>query len=339
MRILVIGGSAFLGRAIVEEALRQGHDVTTFNRGRSGEDLPGVTAVRGDRESRDDLEALAAGREWDAVVDVCGYTPKVVAESAKALSGHAGAYAFISSVSAISDWQGELIDESAPLWECSPDAGPDDGHYGLLKAGCERAVERYFTGGALILQPGVILGPWENVGRLPSWLRRIARGGRVLAPGDPEVPMQLIDARDVATFTLDQVAKGVGDRFLVTGPAGNTTFGRWLADCAEVTGSQAELVWVADRFLIDQDVQPWSELPLWMPAESDDRAVWSVSSGKAEAAGLRCRPVTETVRDTWDWLKDRDHAALEARFASWRRHGIAPDKEARILQAWASAEE
>ncbi|WP_344936088.1 NAD-dependent epimerase/dehydratase family protein [Sphaerisporangium flaviroseum] len=334
MRILVIGGSVFLGRAIVEEALRQGHDVTTFNRGRSGEDLPGVTAVRGDREVPADLEALAAGREWDAVVDVCGFTPRVVAASARALSGHASTYAFISSISAVSDWPAERVDESAPRWECSPDAGPDDGDYGVLKAGCERAVEHYFDGNALNIQPGLILGPWENVGRLPAWLRRIAKGGRVLAPGDPGLPMQLIDARDIATFTLDQAAKGVNDRFLLTGPAGNTTFGRWLGDCVEATGSGAELVWVEDRFLLDHGVEPWTELPLWNPVTPGEVGAWDVVTEKAEAAGLRCRPVGETVRDTWDWLKDQDHTALENRLPSWKRHGIAPEKEARILSEW-----
>ncbi|MEV6983406.1 NAD-dependent epimerase/dehydratase family protein [Sphaerisporangium sp. NPDC051017] len=334
MRILVIGGSVFLGRAIVEEALRRGYEVTTFNRGKSGEDVPGVTAVRGDREVDADLAALAEGREWDAIVDVCGFTPRVVAASARALSDHAATYAYISSISAVSTWPAEHVDESAPLWECSPDAGPEDGDYGTLKAGCERAVERYFEGNALILQPGLILGPWENVGRLPSWLRRISRGGRVVAPGDPELPMQLIDARDIAAFTLDQAVKGTGDRFMLTGPAGNTTFGRWLADCVEVTGSDAELVWVDDRFLVDHEVEPWTELPLWMPIGAGEAGVWGVMTGKAEAAGLRCRPVSETVRDTWDWLKDRDHAALEERLPHWRRHGLAPDKEARILSDW-----
>ncbi|MEV7966269.1 NAD-dependent epimerase/dehydratase family protein [Sphaerisporangium sp. NPDC088356] len=334
MRILVIGGSVFLGRAIVEEALRQGHDVTTFNRGRSGEDLPGVTAVRGDREVAADLEALAAGGEWDAVVDVCGFTPRVVADSARALSGHAATYAFISSISAVSDWPAKRVDESAPRWECSPDAGPEDGDYGVLKAGCERAVEHYFDGNALIIQPGLILGPWENVGRLPAWLRRMSRGGRVVAPGDPALPMQLIDARDLAIFTLDQAAKGVDDRFLTTGPAGNTTFGRWLTDCAEVTGANPDLVWIDDRFLVDHKVEPWTELPLWTQPTPDEVGVWEVSTAKAASAGLRCRPVTETVRDTWDWLKDRDHAELERRLPSWQRHGLAPDKEALILSEW-----
>ncbi|GGK73000.1 reductase [Sphaerisporangium melleum] len=333
----MIGGSVFLGRAIVAEALQRGHDVTTFNRGRSGDDLPGVTAVRGDREDPGDLRALATGREWDAVVDVCGYTPRVVAESARALSGHAGTYAFLSSISAIATWPAEQADESSPLYECSPDAGPDDGDYGTLKAGCERAVEQYFTGNSLIIQPGLILGPRESVGRLPWWLRRVARGGRVLAPGDPDTPMQLIDARDIAAFTLDQAAKGVGDRFITTGPAGNTTFGRWLGDCVAVTGSDAELVWVPDAFLSGYEIGVWQELPLWMPASPEDANVWKVSAAKAEAAGLRCRPVSETVRDTWEWLRDGDQAELERRYPSWRRHGIAPDKEERILADWASA--
>ncbi|GII62685.1 reductase [Sphaerisporangium krabiense] len=330
----MIGGSVFLGRSIVEEALRQGHEVTTFNRGRSGEDLPGVTAVRGDRENPDDLRALAEGRTWDAIVDVCGFTPRVVASSARALSGHAPLYAFVSTVSAISTWPAERVDETAPLWECDPEAGPEDGDYSVLKAGCERAVETFFDGGALILQPGLILGPWENVGRLPAWLRRIARGGRVLAPGDPGQEMQLIDARDIATFTVDQAAKGTEGRFLLTGPAGNTTFGRWLADCAEATGSDAEFVWVDDDFLHAREVEPWTELPLWIPAGESDAGAWSVATARAEAAGLRCRPVRETVRDTWDWLKDRDVAALEERLPSWRRHGIAPEKEARVLSEW-----
>ncbi|GII83568.1 reductase [Sphaerisporangium siamense] len=330
----MIGGSVFLGRSIVEEALRQGHEVTTFNRGRSGEDLPGVTAVRGDRENPDDLRALAEGRTWDAIVDVCGFTPRVVASSARALSGHAPLYAFVSTVSAISTWPAERVDETSPLWECGPEAGPEDGDYSVLKAGCERAVESFFDGGALILQPGLILGPWENVGRLPGWLRRVARGGRVLAPGDPELEMQLIDARDIATFTVDQAAKGTEGRFLLTGPAGNTTFGRWLADCAEVTGSDAEFVWVDDDFLRAREVEPWTELPLWIPPGEGEVGTWSVDTSRAEAAGLRCRPVRETVRDTWDWLKDRDVAALEERLPHWRRHGMAPDKEARILSEW-----
>ncbi|TQS28943.1 NAD-dependent epimerase/dehydratase family protein [Microbispora sp. KK1-11] len=332
MKILVIGGSVFLGRAIVEEALRRGHEVTTFNRGRSGTDLPGVEAVRGDRESTDDLRRLADGRQWDAVIDVCGFVPRVVLESARTLSGHAPHYTFISSISAYPDWPDKSgLDETFPLHECPPDADAEFGDYGVLKAGCERAVEQHFDGAALVIQPGLILGPHENVGRLPWWLTRISRGGRVLAPGDPALPMQLIDARDIAAFTLDQAARGTTGRYMTGGVQGNTTYGGWLNDCVEVTGSDAELVWVDDKFLVDQGVEMWTELPLWYP-EADRQGVWTHSSAKAIAAGLTCRPVSETVRDTWEWLKDIPEERRS--FGGRMNHGIDPEKEARILAAW-----
>ncbi|WP_432923979.1 NAD-dependent epimerase/dehydratase family protein [Microbispora sp. CA-135349] len=334
MKILVIGGSVFLGRAVVEEALRRGHEVTTFNRGRSGTDLPGVEAVRGDREVTDDLRRLADGRQWDAVIDVCGFVPRVVLESVRTLSGHAPHYTFISSISAYPDWPDKSeVNETFPTHECPPDADAEFGDYGVLKAGCERAVEQHFDGGALVIQPGLILGPHENVGRLPWWLTRIARGGRVLAPGDPALPMQLIDARDIAAFTLDQAAKGTTGRYMTGGVRGNATYGGWLNDCVEVTGSDAELVWADDEFLVDQGVQPWTELPLWYP-EADRLGVWTHSSAKAVAAGLTCRPVRETVRDTWEWLKDVPEERRS--FGGRLSHGLDPDKEARILAAWDS---
>ncbi|MCK2217580.1 NAD-dependent epimerase/dehydratase family protein [Actinomadura sp. ATCC 31491] len=330
MKILVIGGSGFLGRAVVEEALARGHEVTTFNRGRSGPDVPGVEAVRGDRESSADLERLAEGRSWDFVVDTSGYVPRVVGASARALSGHAGGYAFVSTISALAGFPAEPATESTGLWPCPPDAGPDDGDYGVLKAGCERAVEEGFDGKVLIVQPGIILGPYEDVARLPWWLTRIARGGRVLAPGDPGAPLQFVDARDLAIFTLDQAERGVADRFLVTGPVGQTTFGEWLAACKEATGSDAELVWVDDTFLAEQGAGTFVELPLWggPPAPGHDH-FWSVPTDQARAAGLRVRPVAETVRDTWAWL--REIPEERRRFGA---HGIAPEKEEAILAAW-----
>ncbi|WP_433240769.1 NAD-dependent epimerase [Streptosporangium sp. CA-135522] len=214
-------------------------------------------------------------------------------------------------------------------FECAPDAGPEDGDYGTLKAGCERAVEQGFDGNALIVEPGLILGPHEDVGRLTWWLTRIARGGQVLAPGDPDVAMQVIDARDIAAFTLDRAEAGVNDRFLTSEIQGNTTYGDWLAECRAVTGSDAEFVWVEDRFLLDRKVEPWLDLPIWAPDTADFAGVWLPSSAKAHAAGLRCRPVAETVRDTWAWLRD---IPVEKR--SFGRHGIDPEKETRILTEW-----
>ncbi|MER6511135.1 NAD-dependent epimerase/dehydratase family protein [Nonomuraea sp. NPDC001636] len=333
MKILLIGGTGFLGRAIAEEALARGHEVTTFNRGQSGGDVPGVETVRGDRESVADLERLADGRSWDFVVDTSGYVPRVVGEAVRALSGRAATYAFISSVSALDGFPAKAATEETGGWPCEPDAGPDDGDYGVLKAGCERAVEQGFDGNALIIQPGLILGPYENVARLPWWLTRISRGGRVLAPGDPAEPMQLIDARDVAIFTLDQAERGVAGRFAVTGPAGNTTYGEWLELCKQVTGSDAEFVWMDAEFLVAQGAGAFVELPLWGGPPSEENAnFWSVPTGKAEAAGLRARPVAETVRDTWEWLRE----IPEEQRSYGRRmvHGMAPEKEAAILAAW-----
>lgn len=332
MRVLVIGGSAFLGRAIVQEALDRGHEVTTFNRGRSGADVPGVEPVHGDREVPADLERLVDGRTWDFVVDSSGYVPSVVGASARALSGHAATYTFISTISALKDFPAKQGTDESGLWDCAPDAGKDDGDYGVLKAGCERAVEQGFDGNTLIVQPGLILGPHENVARLPWWLTRISHGGQVVAPGDPDTPMQLIDARDIAIFTLDQAEKGTADRFIVTGPAGNTTYGAWLELCKQVTGSDAEFVWVSDEFLLEQDVDAFVELPLWAPDGPHMANFWNASTARAEAAGLRARPVAETVRDTWAWL--REIPEDERVYGKNKQHGMAAEKERAILAAW-----
>ena len=259
-------------------------------------------------------------------------SPRVVGESARLLTDHADSYLFVSTISAIRDWPAEPVDENSPLHECPPDAGPDDGDYGVLKAGCERAVAEEFDGRVLIISPGLILGPHENVGRLPWWLRRIARGGHVLAPGDPDRRLQVIDARDIARFGLTQIVVGSTGRFLASGVRGNTTFGRLLSDCVFVTGSDAELVWVDDEFLLDHGVEEWTELPMWTAGGPETAAIWLPSSEKALAAGLRCRPVTETVRDTWEWVAsgggDRlrvyretvEHGIdLPRRRRSWRR--------------------
>ena len=331
MRVLVIGGSMFLGKAIVAEALRRGDAVTTFNRGRSRPDARGVEAVHGDRRVTEDLRRLVDGREWDVVIDVCGYVPKGVRESARFLSGHAGHYTFISTIRAHADWPAKVIDESSPLHECQPDA--EEGAYEVLKAGCGRAVEQFFDGGALIIEPGVIIGPHEHVGRLPWWLTRIAKGGRVLAPGDPGRELQLIDVRDLAAFVLARAADAVVGRFVTSGAPGSATFGRWLGACVAATGSPAELVWVPDQVLLEHDVQQLFELPLWLADGPASAAAWLTSPAKALAAGLVCRPLEDTVQDTWRWLRaiPEDQRSFGT---SDVHHGIAPDKEARILSAW-----
>jgi 2'-hydroxyisoflavone reductase len=336
MRLLVIGGSVFLGQAFVHEALARGWDVTTFNRGRSGTDVSGVTAVQGDREQQADLDRLAQAGPWDAVVDVCGYTPRVVGASVAALAKSAASYLFVSTINAYPGWPGVVVDEGSPRHECEPDAGPEDGDYGTLKVGCERAVTEGFPGRTLVLQPGLILGPGDRARRLAVWLRRAAQGGRMIAPGAPDRAMQMIDARDIAVFGLDRIADGDSGTYLTGGTPANTSWGEYLGTCVEVTGGKAELVWLDDDFLIEHEVQPWTELPLWAPAGGEFAAVWQPSSAKAEAAGLRCRPIVESIRDTAAWLFAP--GGMEEAFGVHHQMTddrlMAPDRERDLLSAW-----
>jgi 2'-hydroxyisoflavone reductase len=336
MQLLVIGGTSFLGRATVVEALGRGWSVTTFNRGRSGPDVEGVEPLRGDRDDDAALTQLD-GRAFDVVVDTCGFVPRVVGKSVKALARSGAHYVFVSSISATPTWPGEPTPEGLDGQPCAADAGPDDGDYGVLKAGCERAVTDVFGDRSTIARSGLLIGPHENIGRLPAWLGRMARGGEVLAPGDPDVPMQLIDARDLAAFMLDCGEKGTPGTFNATAPTGNATMGSWLADCIAVTGSDARLTWVPDAVLLAHEVEPWTELPLWMPwgqaGEDNGDHVWDADTSRAAAAGLRCRPVRDTVADTWTWIQSGGPVAEKPDHAP-RGHGIVPAKEAEILAAW-----
>ena len=306
MQLLVIGGTSFLGRAAVVEALSRGWAVTTFNRGVSGPDLEGVEPLRGDRADPSALGQLE-DRRFDVVVDTCGFVPRVVGRSARALAESGAHYVFVSSISATTTWPGRPTPEGLDGLPCSADAGPDDGGYGELKAGCERAVAEVFGQSSTVARAGLIIGPHENVGRLPWWLERIARGGEVLAPGDPDEPMQLVDARDLAAFLLDCGDHRIGGTFNATARRGNATFGSWLTDCVEATGSVATLTWVPDDLLLEHGVEPWTELPLWMPkglpGEDNGDHVWDSDASLAAAAGLRPRPVRESVADTWAWMQ------------------------------------
>jgi 2'-hydroxyisoflavone reductase len=336
MKLLVIGGSVFLGQAFVREALDRGWQVTTFNRGLSDRDEPGVEAVHGDREQPDDLARLVASGPWDAVVD-CGYVPRVIGASVAALAESASTYLYVSSINAYPDFPALLVDESSRQYECAPDAGPEDGDYGTLKVGCQRAVEEGFPGRALIIQPGMIIGPGDRVRRTTWWLRRAAEGGRMLAPGGPDREMQVIDVRDIANFGLDRIVAEDSGRYLTSGTPANTTWGEYLGACVEATGGKAEPVWIDDdQFLLDHDVEIWTELPLWCPEQGDAAAVWKPSSAKAIAAGLRCRPVPESVRDTAAWLFAPGN--LDLAFGDYRgmdeQPRLTPEKEAVLLAAW-----
>lgn len=331
MNLLVIGGSSFLGRAYVSEALDRGHRVTTFNRGLSGPDQPGIEAVRGDRNSAEDLARLVTGRHWDAVVDSAGQQPHAVALAARTLLDHTDHYTFVSSVHAFTDWPARPVNEDSATHPCPADTPADQPPGNHLKAGCERALlEAFGPERSLILNCGLLIGPCENVGRLPWWLERIALGGTVLAPGAPERELALIDARDFAAFGLDLAERRSVGRYVTTALPGSSTMRELLEACVTVTGSGAELVWAPDEALGAAGVTPWTELPLWSPDGPDWSGIWLADAAKATAAGLRIRPLAETVADTWAWIRQRGPADQPYRQGTIPL-GIDPAKEQRLL--------
>ncbi len=311
MRTLILGGTAFLGRHVAEAALARGHELTLFTRGLHGADLyPEAEHLRGDRSQ--DLSALR-GREWDAVIDTSGYQPADVAASAAAVGD--AHYVFVSSINAYPAWPEQPVDEDSPAWE----SGPDE--YGPNKAAAERHA-------AASVRAGLIVGPYDGVYRLPWWIERIARGGVVPAPAEPDRDLQIIDARDLAAWMLDLAERRVSGTFNGTAPIGQTTMGELLGLAVEATGSGAELRWIPEARLRELGVEPWTELPLWAPLD-EMAGAWRVGTERAQAAGLRCRPVAETVQAVWEWL--RDDGAL----TDWGSHARPPrmsaEREAELL--------
>jgi 2'-hydroxyisoflavone reductase len=323
MRLLILGGTVFLGRHVAAEALARGHDVTLFNRGRHGAHLfADAEHLRGDRDG--DLGALR-GRRWEAAVDTSGYHPDHVAASS-ALLAAAGVehLSFVSTCNVYPGWPAEPVSEDSAVWEKGDDYGPH-------KAASERAAEAALPGRVAHLRAGLLVGPHDNVFRLPWWVRRIARGGEVLAPGDPDRTVQLIDARDLAAWILDLAEGRRAGVFNATSPPGRTPMREVLEGAVDATGSDARLVWTPDDALAEAGVEPWMELPLWIP-ESAGAGTWQVAAARAEAAGLRARPVADTVADVWTWLRA---GGPEAEGPDWLSphapRGLAPEREAEIL--------
>ncbi|GAB7109556.1 NAD-dependent epimerase/dehydratase family protein [Streptomyces phaeofaciens JCM 4814] len=329
-----MGGTWFLGKHIVEGALARGWEVTTFNRGRSGRDADGVSAVHGDRTNGVDLGRLAGHGPFDAVIDTSSseLPPRGVLAAATALRPAARRWVHISTVSVYEGWPHQSLADTSTLLECPADADESYGYtgedgsptrYGFQKAGGERAVTEVFGDAAVLLRPGVILGPGEYVGRLPWWLERAQRGGRILAPAPAEQRIQPVDVRDVARFALDQAVGSASGGFNVTHPEG-IMFRGFLQACLAETGGAGAPVWADPVVLADRGVKQWTELPLWRT----HAGVWAVDSSRAVAAGLRCRPIAETIRDTWRWWAADGRPVDHPR---WAEHGIAPEKEAKIL--------
>ena len=327
MDLLILGGTGFLGRHLVEAALGDNHRVTLFNRGLSGPDLiPEVETIEGDRDGG--LSVLQ-GRRWDAAIDTCGYVPRVVRASAALLADAVDHYTFVSSISVYPDGIDPGADEDAPVEELDdPTVEEVTGEtYGGLKARCERAAEEEMPGRVLNVRPGLISGPHDPTDRFTYWPRRISAGGEVLAPDNPERRVQFIDARDLAAWIVGMSAERRTGTYNATGPDYELRMGRLLEACEAVDGGGAKVVWVSEEFLEENGVEPFTELPLWVPREYG--AMLAVDCGRAISAGLTFRPASETIRDVLEW----DRARAETEPAA----GLKPQKERELLLAWHGA--
>jgi 2'-hydroxyisoflavone reductase len=326
VRILFIGGTSFVGRNMAEAAVAAGHEITLFHRGKTGVDLfPEAERVLGDRNG--ELGTLE-GRTWDAAIDVCGYVPRQIREAAGMLADAVGRYCYISSVSALRPTGADVVREDSPLYGEQDLEDPstevvDWQTYGPLEALCEREAEAGFPGRAVIVRPTYVVGPHDPTDRFTYWVRRAARGDEILVPGPPEAPLQLIDGRDLGAFTIGLVERGETGAFNAVGPAQPITFAEMIAACMGSVGGEAMLVWADPVRLRALGVELETQLPLWdEPAEA---GLMRCDPSKSLAAGLRLRPLVETIRDTLAWDRDRGSPPF--------RDAITPEREREVLDA------
>lgn len=342
LKVLILGGTGQTGPHLIEELVHRGHTVTMFNRGTRSEELfPAVECLIGDRqpEAGDGLQSLAqavaGGRSWDVCIDIWPQIPKIVENTAVLLKGHVGHYMFVSSISVYVDFATPGADESAAVGS-APDADTTtytDDLFGPFKAECENRVRKHYPDQHTIFRPGLIVGPRDASFRGGYWPVRVRRGGEVLAPGDGSTAIQLIDGRDLTAFEVLCMERRTGGTFDVTGPHPSTplTMRGLLGTCAGVSGPGATFVWADTAFLEEQGVGPWRDLPCWLPGEAEYAGFGKRSVARATAAGLTCRPLADTVRDTLTWY---DGLTEERREAVTKRAGLTPEREAEVLKAW-----
>ncbi len=334
LRILILGGTGFIGPYQVQYALSRGHKITTFNRGKTHKnELPeAVEQLIGDRNGQ--LDALK-NRQWDVVIDNPTTLPAWVRDAAQILKDNVERYVFISTISVYGEVK-QSVDESAPLAKYE---GPDPYKetleamkaggfktYGPLKALSERETEKWFPGKALIIRPGLIVGPHDETDRFTYWPVRIDRGGEVLAPGNPNDPVQFIDARDLAEWTIRMAENRESGIYNATGPAKPLGIGGMLDGIKDAEKSNATFTWVNEEFLTQQKVEPWSDMPVWTGKNS---GLARTSISRALAKGLTFRPLADTARDTLAWFK-----SLPQDRQSKVRAGLTPEREAEVLAAW-----
>jgi 2'-hydroxyisoflavone reductase len=340
LKILILGGTGFIGSFQVRYALSRGHEITLFNRGKSrqGSLPPEVEQLIGDRNGQ--LDALM-GRKWDVVIDNPTTLPVWVRDAAQILKGNVERYVFISTISVYLDKSRPGMDESGPLqkYEGSREDAMSEtpetllasngALYGPLKVVSEREVEKWFPGQTLIVRPGLIVGPGDETDRFTYWPMRVARSGEVLAPGEASDPVQFIDVRDLAEWTIRMVEQGGTGTFNATGPKEKFTIGEMLDRIRQVTRSDAEFTWVNAEFLAEQKVWAWSDMPVWMPAQRSVAGFCQISIQKAVEKGLSFRTFADTTQATLEWIQEQPperRANLKA--------GISAEREAEVLAAW-----
>ncbi len=342
MKFLILGGTRFLGHHLVEAALARDHQVTLFNRGRHDADTStNVEIIHGDRNGG---LAYLSGHHWDAAIDTCGYTPRIVRASAKILADAVNHYTFISSLSVYADHSVSGINESAPVATltsehlCEAETIDATGNvsgatygamYGALKALSEQAAEETLPNRVLVVRPGLIVGPYDYTDRFTYWAVRVARGGEVLAPGNPTRFVQFIDVHDLAQWIVRMIERGQTGTYNANGLPRALTMEMMLEECRMASKSDARFTWVSDRFLMKENVVPWTEMPLWIPEEDAPhmKGFMSVDCSKAVAAGLTLRPLLEIIENTLTWHATHcSNTELQS--------GIKPEEEQQLLQKW-----
>ncbi|HEX5061497.1 MAG TPA: NAD-dependent epimerase/dehydratase family protein [Kofleriaceae bacterium] len=332
-KILILGGTGFIGPHIINSAIARGHTMTMFNRGKTRPELfPDVEKLHGDRDGK--LDELK-GHQWDAVVDTSGYVPRIVKMSAELLAPNVKQYIFISSISVYAPGAPVGADESAPVEKLldptSEDIkGNNFRNYGALKALSEQAAETAMPGRTTAVRPGLIIGPGDMTGRFTHWPTRLAEGGDVLCPGDGSTPVQYIDGRDLADWIVKLIETNALGTMNALGPETKITMKEVIDSVNTAAGNKANPVWVDAKFLDKHEVSGWAEMPMWIPNEGEDAGFGTLSNARAVKTGLRFRPIADTAKDTLAWL-----ATLpEDERKKYRSSGIKREKEDQVLAAW-----